>query len=219
MIRTKLAVVISSVLLASVATQAQPAPADDPAATTAPTQNSVPAESTPAQGADTATQGNESVGSSESNVDKESTSGAYYPYSSGTVGDDPAEPKDTSAMPSGDGSAAEKAAGATDQWQNADTDGDGSLSQDELTKVAPALADNFDDIDVDNDDKLSHGEFRTWHESQKARMDADQGAPAASAPGTDAPAGTVPATEPPAGTVPATEVPAGTEPVDDASKE
>jgi hypothetical protein len=208
MIRTKLAVVISSVLLASVATQAQPAPADDAAATTAPTQNSVPTESTPAQGADTATQGNESVGSSESNVDEHATSGGYYPFSAGTAGDDPAQPNDT-AMPSGDGSAAEKAAGATDQWQNADKDGDGFLSQDELTKVAPALADNFDDIDVDNDDKLSHGEFRTWHESQKARMDADQGAPA----------GTVPATEPPAGTVPATEVPAGTEPVDDPAKE
>ena len=216
MIRTKLAVVISSVLLASVATQAQPAPADDAAATTAPTQNSVPTESTPAQGADAATQGNESVGTPESNVDEHATSGSYYPFSAGTAGDDPAEPKETSAMPSGDGSAAEKAAGTTDQWQNADTDGDGSLSQDELTKVAPALADNFDDIDVDNDDKLTHGEFRTWHESQKARMDADQGAPAASAPATDA---TVPATEPPAGTVPATEVPAGTEPVDDGSKE
>jgi hypothetical protein len=215
MIRTKLAVVISSVLLASVATQAQPAPADDAAAPTSPNQSSVPTESTPAQGADTATQGNGDVGSSQSNVDEHATSGSYYPFSAGTVGDDPAAPGDTQAS----GNTGDPAGGATNQWKNADTDDDGYLSPDELRKVAPALADNFADIDVDANRQLTRDEFRAWHMSQKARMDADQGAPAASAPATDAPAGTVPATEPPAGTVPATEVPAGTEPVDDASKE
>ena len=192
MFRTKLAVVISSVLLASVATQAQPAPTDQVEATS-PAQSSAPAEASAPQDADASTGGNEPVGSEESNVDEHATSGSYYPYSAGTAGDDPSEPKETAAP----ANAGAKASGSTDQWQNADTDGDGYLSQDELTKVAPALADNFDDIDVDNDKKLTRGEFRTWHESQKARMDADEGtnptaSPAAPQEPTSAPPSTVP---------------------------
>ena len=176
MFRTKLAVVISSVLLAAVTTQAQPAPADQTEATP-PTQSSVPAETPTSTDADAASSGaNESVGSKESNVDEQSTSGSYYPYSSGTVGDDPSEPKATSASAKPGDAPSESATGGTDQWKNADTDGDGYLSQDELKKVAPTLADSFDDIDVDDDDKLTRGEFRTWHESQKARKDADQAA-------------------------------------------
>lgn len=176
MFKTKLAVVISSVLLAAVTTQAQPAPVDQTEATL-PTQSSVPAETPASTDADAASSGaNESVGSKESNVDEQSTSGSYYPYSSGTVGDDPSEPKATSASAKPGDAPSESATGGTDQWKNADTDGDGYLSQDELKKVAPTLADSFDDIDVDDDNKLTRGEFRTWHESQKARMDADQAA-------------------------------------------
>jgi hypothetical protein len=38
---------------------------------------------------------NPAVGSKRSNVDEQSSSGAYYPNSAGTVGDDPAHPKST----------------------------------------------------------------------------------------------------------------------------
>jgi hypothetical protein len=59
---------------------------------------------------------------------------------------------------------------------DADSDGDTYLSQAELTKVAPTLSASFAAMDVDSDKKLTRDEFRTWHESHKAKMDADQGA-------------------------------------------
>jgi hypothetical protein len=176
--KTTLAVVISSVLLGAVAAQAEPAmdPTQAPSAqtstpTTSPTDTSKPAGTAPSQDADTDpdADSNESVGSAESNVDEKSSSGSYYPYSAGTVGDDPAEPKSTSPT-AGTG----PDAGPTDQWIKGDADGDGYLSKDELTKLSPTLAGSFEKMDVDKDEKLSRGEFRTWRESQKAKMDADQ---------------------------------------------
>jgi hypothetical protein len=143
-----LAVAISSVLLGAVAAEPDPA-------------------------ADTS---NTKVGSEKSNVDEHSSSGSYYPYSAGTVGDDPADPKSTSVSPD----AHDDPTGPTDQWGDIDSDGDGYVSPAELDKAAPALSASFSAMDVDDDEKLTRGEFRTWHESYKAKRGADQEANASS---------------------------------------
>jgi hypothetical protein len=89
------------------------------------------------------------------------------------VGDDPSEPKSTSVSPE----TGDRPPGPTDQWGDAaDADGDGYLSLAELTKAAPALSAHFDAMDVDGDDKLTRAEFRTWHESRKARVNGDEDA-------------------------------------------
>lgn len=142
---TTLAVVISSALLGTVSAQANHHVAGDAKRT--------------------------EVGSPKSNVDEDSSSGSYYPFSAGTVGDDPAEPTSTSVP----ADAGDDHSGPTDQWSDAaDSDGDGFLSRAELNEAAPALSANFEAMDVNDDDKLTRGEFRTWHESREARMDADQ---------------------------------------------
>jgi hypothetical protein len=167
---TTLVVMMSSLLLGSVVARADrhmgPSP-NPPAETKAHTDDNRP----PAQDADADTVRTE-VGSAKSNVDKDSTSGSYYPYSAGTVGDDPAEPTSTAVTPD----AGDKPPGPTDQWGDIDSDGDGYLSQEEMKKAAPALSASFEEMDVDADDKLTRGEFRTWHESRKARENADKDA-------------------------------------------
>jgi hypothetical protein len=167
---TTLVVMMSSLLLGSVVARADrhmgPSPSP-PAETKAHTDDNRP----PAQDADADTVRTE-VGSAKSNVDKDSTSGSYYPYSAGTVGDDPAEPTSTAVTPD----AGDKPPGPTDQWGDIDSDGDGYLSQEEMKKAAPALSASFEEMDVDADDKLTRGEFRTWHESRKARENADKDA-------------------------------------------
>jgi hypothetical protein len=167
---TTLVVMMSSLLLGSVVARADrhmgPSPSP-PAETKAHTDDNRP----PAQDADADTVRTE-VGSEKSNVDKDSTSGSYYPYSAGTVGDDPAEPTSTAVTPD----AGDKPPGPTDQWGDIDSDGDGYLSQEEMKKAAPALSASFEEMDVDADDKLTRGEFRTWHESRKARENADKDA-------------------------------------------
>lgn len=117
---------------------------------------------------DAATGSNVSVGSARSNIDKRSSSGTYHPYAAGTVGDDPSKPTSTSVPTD----AIDEASGPTDQWtdEGADADGDGYLTQAELTKVAPSLSASFSAMDVNDDQKLTRGEFRSWHESLKARM-------------------------------------------------
>ncbi len=70
----------------------------------------------------------------------------------------------------------------TNQWGNIDSDGDGYVSLAELDRAAPALSESFSAMDVDGDKKLTHGEFRTWHESHKAKTDADPDANTASGP-------------------------------------
>ncbi len=45
-----------------------------------------------------------------------------------------------------------------------------------VDEATPALSASFDAMDVNDDDKLTRREFRTWHESRKARMDADPAA-------------------------------------------
>jgi hypothetical protein len=149
---TTLAVAISSVFLGALAAQAD--------------QHVEPSPDQRVQADTEATE----VGSPKSNVDKDSSSGSYYPYSAGTVGDDPAEPKSTSVPTD----ASDSDPGPTDQWSDeADSDGDGYLTLAELTKAAPALSASFEAMDVDGDGKLTRGEFRTWHESRKARASAD----------------------------------------------
>jgi hypothetical protein len=182
--KTSLAVVISSVLLAAVAAQAEPVtdttspPAPSTSSqvdTTQPPATSASPEADAASGSSS----NEGVGSGKSNVDEHSSSGSYYPYSSGTAGDDPSEPTSTRVEPDSG-----VTSGPTDQWQTADADRDGYLSLAELTTAAPTLASSFDAMDVDDDEKLTRAEFRTWHESHKARMDADQGTSAEAPKGT-----------------------------------
>lgn len=170
-----IAVLFSSLLLGSVAARAdqhEDPSLKQPAQELSQADQDRPAKSSPSEKGDTAA-GKEptKVGSAESNVDEDSSSGSYYPYSAGTVGDDPADPTTTSVPPAtGD-------TGPTDQWGDAaDSDGDGYLSRAELDKAAPALSASFDAMDVNGDGKLTRGEFRTWHESHKARMDEDPGA-------------------------------------------
>ena len=202
--KNTLAVVISSLLLGAAAAQAEPAtdaaapesqaqtvPATDPTTTstessTGSTEASGDAAAT--QDVDAATQdsgsvtsANPEVGTPRSNVDEHARSGDYYPNSAGTVGDDPAAPHDTAVPMSsvGEGSS------GTDRWDAADTDRDTYLSKDELNAVAPTLSAKFGDIDVDGDEKLTRDEFRTWHQSNQAKMDADQGVePATTEPAT-----------------------------------
>ena len=170
---TPVAAVIASLLLGSVAVQADPRiePSRNPAVQATPQTVTSPPP-TASQGADTAADAaNTEVGTKDSNVDKDSSSGSYYPYSAGTVGDDPSEPTSTSVP----ADAGDSAPGPTDQWGDAaDSDGDGYLSLAELTKAAPALSASFDAMDVDKDDKLTRGEFRTWNESRKARVNTDE---------------------------------------------
>ena len=170
-----LAVAISSVLLGAVAVQAEPTldpSQNQQAQATSQSDTSGPTTTSASPDAVTATDTSSTeVGSENSNVDKDSSSGSYYPYSAGTVGDDPAEPTSTSVTTDTNDEASEP----TDQWGSADADRDGYLSQAELTKVAPALSASFDAMDVDSDEQLTRGEFRTWHESRKSRMDSDNG--------------------------------------------
>jgi hypothetical protein len=192
--KVTLAVVISSLLAgAAIAGQVDPMtnpPASQQAQSTSQTDTSRPGTTSTAPDADTATGTssvgnggsetvNPDVGTPRSNVDEQSSSGSYYPYSAGTAGDDPAYPKSTAVDP-GD-LAKNKTSEPMDNWAEADYDGDGYLSQDELAKVAPTLSANFTEMDVDGDQKLNQDELRNWHESHKARMDADQGANTSSA--------------------------------------
>jgi hypothetical protein len=83
--RSALAVVISAMVLGAGAAQAETS--QPPSVSSAPI-------------ADTATGTSRTeVGSEQSNADEDSTSGSYYPYSAGTVGDDPAEPTSTALPP------------------------------------------------------------------------------------------------------------------------
>jgi hypothetical protein len=161
-----------SLLLGVVTAHAEPG-SDTSAPAASQTETASPAASSTSQAAAPA-KAEQDVGTEPSNVDEKSSSGAYYPYSAGTVGDDPAEPKSTAVMPDAKKQSA-------DSWDIADTDGDDHLSQVELAKVAPDAEGSFATMDVDGDKKVSRDELRTWRESQKASMDADQGTNASDA--------------------------------------
>lgn len=122
--------------------------------------------------ADSTTGSNVAVGAPRSNIDKKATSGTYHPNAAGTVGDNPAKPTSTSAPPDAKLKSEDKEPGSTDQWTDGgvDVDGDGFLSLAELKKVSPTLSESFNDMDVDKDQKVSRSEFRSWHESLKAKL-------------------------------------------------
>jgi hypothetical protein len=168
-----LAIALSAVLSGAVAVAAEPDM--DPskkqqAQAVSQADSSRPATNTASPEADVAADtSNTAVGSEKSNVDKDSSSGSYYPNSAGTVGDTPADPKSTSVSSDVD----DDPTGPTNQWGNIDSDGDGYVSLAELDRAAPALSESFSAMDVDGDEKLTHGEFRTWHESHKAKTDPD----------------------------------------------
>lgn len=71
----------------------------------------------------------------------------------------------------------------------ADSDGDGRLSQAEMSRVAPSLAASFNAMDVDNDKQLTREEFTAWHDSLKAGMGADNKATPAADPDADSTTG------------------------------
>ena len=178
---TNLAVVISSVLLGAFAAQAQPtsSASGQVAQSTTQTDTSRPATTSSAPDADTATgtSSTEQVGSDKSNADKKSASGAYYPYSAGTSGDDPSQPKSTSVSEQTredtTQNTSEKDFGSTAEWTKADADGDGYVSKSELAKVEPKLASAFSAMDVNRDEKLSRDEAKAWDETHKGSMEAD----------------------------------------------
>ena len=180
---TNLAVLISSVLLGAAASAAEPtsSTAGLMAQSTAQTDTSRPATTSPAPDADTATgtsTTNESVGSGHSNVDKKSSSGSYYPYAAGTSGDDASEPKSTSVSKDTDAETArntsEKDFGSGEQWSQADANRDGYVTKSELAKVSPKLSSSFSAMDVNRDEKLSRAEVTAWHESHKGSMESDK---------------------------------------------
>jgi hypothetical protein len=183
--KNTLAVVISSLLLGAVATQAQPSTEPTTDSPQTQTQTNQPADmsrpdttASPESSPAPTTNQNDDVGSGQSNVDKPSSSGSYYPYSSGTAGDDPSQPKSTSPKPSSSTSSTQgtdKALTSTDYWTEADSDRDGTLSQTELGKAAPTLSSSFGTMDANGDRKLTRDEFKTWHDAHKASMEADQG--------------------------------------------
>lgn len=133
------------------------------------------AEPAAAPDQDAVTRGNVADGPARITVNRQWNSGKYYPNAVGTVGDDPAKPKSTTAPPNAKVAHSDTNSGPSNQWANvgADLDGDGSLSLDELTKVSPILSASFSAMDVDSDQQVSHGEFRSWHESLKVRMGAE----------------------------------------------
>lgn len=211
-----LAVVISAVLLGgSVSAYAQE-PSQAAESQTPTTQSQAPDTQSQAQapGASSDATGQGSgqapVGTPPSNTDEKATEGDYYPYSSGTVGDDPAKPHATTVPVQAGKEGDQSTATTTGDWMTADTDGDEQLSKTEIEKAWPTLGARFDEIDVDGNKQASRDELRTWHESQKTRMDADQPAsapasrPDAATPGAQAPAEAPPVTPAPANDEPTT---------------
>jgi uncharacterized low-complexity protein len=203
-----LAAVISAVLLGSSVSAYAQEPSQ-PAESQAPATQSQTQTQAPDSAAGAAGEGQAPVGTPPSNSDEKSTSGDYYPYSAGTVGDDPAKPEATT-MPTQPGVQGDDSnAVTTGDWMTADTNGDELLSRDEIEKAWPTVGARFDEIDVDGDKQASRDELRNWHKSQKARMDADQ---PAGAPASTAPAATVPQTQAPADVPPVAPAPANDEP-------
>jgi hypothetical protein len=202
--KNALAAVIAAVLFGTVAAQAQEPAQDqtqDPQASQSQSQPT---------GSSGSSAGQAPVGTPPSNNDQHATEGDYYPFSVGTVGDDPAKPGATTT-PTPPGVEGEDGNPSVhDRWMNADTDGDEKLSRMELDAAWPTVAAHFDEIDVDGDKLASRDELRNWHESQKARMEADQ--PASGPAPSTAPPATVPEAQGPSDLPPATPPPPNDEP-------
>jgi hypothetical protein len=51
---------------------------------------------------------------------------------------------------------------STEEWTDADINGDDTLSQSELNRAEPTLATSFGDIDRNNDRRISRDELEAW---------------------------------------------------------
>jgi hypothetical protein len=64
---------------------------------------------------------------------------------------------------------------STEDWTDADTNDDGTLSQAELNRAEPTLAAYFREIDVDGDRRLSRDEIAAWQaDPDPGEVDADE---------------------------------------------
>ena len=183
-----LAVVISSVLLGAAAAHAEPGTdawsEGQQAQSTTQTDTSRPAPTSTAPDADTAT-GTSATGSMDadqgttgnSSSSTSSSSSSYPPASSATPGNDTSA---TASAGAGE-QRSDQALLSTEHWTQADANGDGYLSQTELTTAAPTLSASFSAMDANSDQKLTRDELQSWHQSQRgSSMDADQGSSSSS---------------------------------------
>lgn len=183
-----LAVVISSVLLGAAAAHAEPGTdawsEGQQAQSTTQTDTSRPAPTSTAPDADTAT-GTSATGSMDadqgttgnSSSSTSSSSSSYPPASSATPGNDTSA---TASAGAGE-QRSDQALLSTEHWTQADANGDGYLSQTELTTAAPTLSASFSAMDANSDQKLTRDELQSWHQSQRgSSMDADEGSSSSS---------------------------------------
>lgn len=63
---------------------------------------------------------------------------------------------------------AERQAKAAERFKHADTDGDGAINRAEAEKHAPRLAKKFDQIDGNQDGKLTPDELRAYRETKRS---------------------------------------------------
>ena len=63
--------------------------------------------------------------------------------------------------------AAERGAGADERFRQADSDGNGMLSQDEAARGTPWIAKNFDAIDADKDSQVTRDEIRAFAQARR----------------------------------------------------
>ena len=61
-------------------------------------------------------------------------------------------------------------------FKKADTNGDGMLSEDEVAKHAPFLAQNFAAIDKNKDGKLTRAELKTYGDARRKEFEAKRAA-------------------------------------------
>lgn len=186
-----LAVVISSVLLGAAAAHAEPGTdawsegqqAQSTAQSTTQTDTSRPAPTSTAPDADTAT-GTSATGSMDADQSttgnsssSTSSSSSYPPAATPTPGNDTSA---TAAAGAGE-QRSDQALLSTEHWTQADANGDGYLSQTELTTAAPTLSASYSAMDANSDQKLTRDELQAWHQSQRgSSMDADQGSSSSS---------------------------------------
>jgi hypothetical protein len=64
---------------------------------------------------------------------------------------------------------------STEDWSDADTNDDGTLSQAELNRAEPRLAARFREIDADDDQQISRDEITAWKAGpEPGDVDADE---------------------------------------------
>jgi hypothetical protein len=121
--------------------------------------------------------------STTGNTSSSTSSSSSYPPASSSTPSSSTPGNDTSATASaGAGEQrSDQALLSTEHWTQADANGDGYLSQTELTTAAPTLSASFSAMDANSDQKLTRDELHSWHQSQRgSSMDADQGSSSSS---------------------------------------